>query len=122
MLAPLSKEGFGIVAETGPGTITVRLSGSCDSHTTASLDRFLSDLHLESLRTRAKTVTLDCENLYFMNSAAVKCFVILLTKIKALPPANRYHILVRTNRHLTWQQRSFGAISRSAPDILTVDV
>src|SRR5579883_1313888 len=111
-LAPVSKEGFGIVPELAAGAFVVRLSGSCDSQTTALLDRFLGDLHVAVLRASTKAVTVDCENLYFMNSSAVKCFVTWLAKIKSLAPAERYHVTVRTNRFLAWHQRSFGSISR----------
>src|SRR5579883_938398 len=113
-LAPVSKEGFGIVPELAAGAFVVRLSGSCDSQTTALLDRFLGDLHVAVLRASTKAVTVDCENLYFMNSSAVKCFV------TSLAPAERYHVTVRTNRFLAWHQRSFGSISRSAPEVITI--
>ena len=120
-LKPVSKDGFAIVPEVSAGVVNVRLSGSCDSQSLSQLDRFLADLHDETVRVGAKTVRLDCENLYFMNSAAVKSFVIWLTKIKALAPPHRYRVTVRTNRHLAWQQRTFGSISRSAPQVLTTE-
>jgi hypothetical protein len=116
----VSKDGFTIASEIAQDAIEVKLSGSCDSQTKALLEGFLADLHAETVRLRAKNVALDCESLYFMNSASVKSFVMWLTKIKTLGPVERYRVAVRTNRHLAWQQRSFGAISRSAPDVLTI--
>jgi hypothetical protein len=120
ILSAVEREGFSIVPVRGPDGITIKLSGSCDSQTTSLLDGFLSGLHAEVVRGGSKTVILDCENLYFMNSASVKSFVIWLTKIKALPPLERYQVNVRTNRFLAWQQRSFNALGRSAPEVLTV--
>jgi hypothetical protein len=120
-LEAVQKEGLSLVPEVGSGAITVKMSGSCDSQTLLVLDRFLASLHLEMMRLGAKSVTLDCESLYFMNSSALKCFVTWLTKIKALPPLDRYHVSVRINRFLAWQKRSFGAICRSAPEVVSVD-
>jgi hypothetical protein len=119
-LSAVQKDGLTLVPEVGSDAITVKMSGSCDSQTMVALDRFLASLHMEVLRLGAKSVALDCENLYFMNSSALKCFVTWLTKVKALPPPHRYHVSVRVSRFLAWQGRSFGAICRSAPDVLTV--
>jgi hypothetical protein len=119
-LSAVQKEGLNLVPEVSSDAITVKMSGSCDSQTMVVLDRFLASLHLEVMRIGAKSVVLDCENLYFMNSSALKCFVTWLTKVKAIPPPDRYHVSVHINRFLAWQQRSFGAICRSAPDVLSV--
>jgi hypothetical protein len=120
-LSAVSKEGFSITPETSGSTITLKLAGSCDSHTTALLSLFLADLHIEAVRVRAKKVTLDCENLYFMNSSAVKTFVTWLSKIRALSPVEKYQVTVKANRYLAWQARSFGAICRAAPEVIAID-
>lgn len=120
-LAKIEKDGLCIVPEIGMGLITLRLSGSCDSQTLSVLDRFLRHLHDEAVRRGARTIALDCESLYFMNSSAIKAFVTWLTKVKALPPAERYEVRVRTNRRLDWQHRSFSAIARSAPEVFRIE-
>ncbi len=121
LLSAVEREGLRIVPEVGPNEVVVRLSGSCDSRTTPVLDRFLGSLHAEVVRVGTKRVILACEELYFMNSASVKSFVTWLAKVKALPILERYHVTVRTNRFVAWHQRSFSAISRSAPDVFSVE-
>ena len=120
-LTAVQRDGFSIVPEVGSDSISVKLAGSCDTQTAAVLDRFLGTLHGEALRLHAKIVALDCENLYFLNAASVKSFVAWLNKVKALGPTERYRVSIRTNRFLAWHERSFGAIRRAAPDILSLD-
>ena len=120
VLAPVHKEGFSLVPDIGDRVITVKISGSCDSETVPLLDSFLGSLHLEVMRMGAQSVVVDCETLYFMNSASVKCFVMWLTKVRGMP-LPKYQVRARTNRNLTWQGRTFGAIMRSAPDVLEID-
>jgi hypothetical protein len=120
-LVPVQDEGFTIVPVVGNDAISVSLAGTCDSQTLPTLERFLQTLHREATRLGMKRLVLECENLYFMNSASVKCFVTWLMKVKVLPPSHRYGITVRTNPSLAWQARSFGAIGRSAPDVMAID-
>jgi hypothetical protein len=121
MLSPVERDGFRIQPRMEATEIFVTITGSCDSQTTPLLGQFVVALHDETLRVGARTVVLDCNSLYFMNSAAIKCFVTWTAKIKTLPEVERYSVRVRTNRFLAWQQRSFGAVRRSAPEVLTVD-
>ena len=119
-LIAVAAEGFRMDPQAGTGLIGVKLSGNCDSQATSLLDTFLMRLHEEALATGVKTITLDCQDLYFMNSASLKSFVTWLTKVKGVPAQQRYQVNIQTNRNLAWQARSFGAIQRSAPDVLTV--
>lgn len=119
-LQSVQHEGLSIGVEISGNEMTVKLAGTCDSQTKPLLDRFLEDLSVEAPRASVRHVMLDCESLYFINSASIKSFVSWLTKVKALPPTARYRVTARTNKFLNWQQRTFGAISRSAPDIFDV--
>lgn len=119
-LAVVGIDGFRIEPQAGTGTIAVKFAGNCDSQATSSLDVFLTALHEQAVATGVKAITLHCEDLYFMNSASLKSFVTWLTKAKVLPAAQRYEVTIRTNRNLAWQSRSFGAIQRSAPEVLTL--
>ena len=119
-LTTVGVEGFRIEPQAGATAIAVKLSGNCDSQATSLLDVFLTTLHDQVVATSVKTVTLDCQDLYFMNSASLKAFVTWLTKVKVLPAPQRYQVSVRTNRNLAWQSRSFGAIQRSAIEVLAV--
>ncbi len=119
-LAAVGIDGFRIEPEASTGTIAVKLAGNCDSQATSLLDVFLTTIHEQAVATGVKTISLHCEDLYFMNSASLKSFVTWLTKAKVLPAPQRYQVTIRTNRNLAWQSRSFGAIQRSAPEVLTV--
>jgi hypothetical protein len=116
----ISESGFTISPDLEAEPCTVVVAGSCDSTTLPHLERFLAELHAAMVQASAPQVAVICENLYFMNSSAIKCFVTWLSRIKALPPDKRYRVTVQTNRFLAWQGRSFDAIQRSAPDILHV--
>jgi hypothetical protein len=120
-LTEIEQDALRIRPQAATDSIQVTFAGSCDPQTMPLLDRFLSDLHVEMMRLGAIRVEVDCESLYFMNSASVKCFVTWLAKVQALPRAARYRVVVRTNGHLAWQQRSFRAIARSAPDVVSLD-
>jgi hypothetical protein len=119
----VAQDGFSIVPEIASDrvTLTLTLKGSCDSHVLPVLEQFLANVHVEVVRGGAKVVVLDCESLYFMNSSSVKSFVTWLMKVSGTPPHERYQVRVRTNRRLAWQARTFGAIYRSAPGVLTLD-
>jgi hypothetical protein len=114
-LDQLGKSGLRVVLDASLDEIRVRLSGSCARETLPHLPGFLGNLHQEAQRTRARQVVVDCENLYFMSSAAIKCFVTWIAKLKDVPQDRRYMVEFRTNKRLQWQERSMSAISRFAP-------
>jgi anti-anti-sigma factor len=117
-LGPVGMDGFSIVPQAAEGLLIVKLSGSCDSMVIHVLEGFLESLHRCALADAIKDVTLDCNELYFMSSTALKTFVSWLERVRTVAPSLRYQVGVRTNRSLSWQTRSFGAIRRSVPDVL----
>ena len=119
-LTPREAKGLAIAPKCIEDAFVVSLAGTCDRSTLPLLEAFFDELHTELVRVRGQTVTLDCENLFFMNSSSVKCFITWLAKVKNLPMSNRYQVLVRTNSRLAWQRRSFDAICRFAPGTFTL--
>ena len=119
-LAPMGVEGFSVEPGTTEGVLTIKLIGSCDSQAIYVLEGFLAVLHKRAVAEAIRQITLDCEELYFMSSTALKTFVTWLQKVSGLGPEQRYQVALRTNRALSWQARSFGAIRRSVPDVLTL--
>jgi anti-anti-sigma factor len=113
-------EGFGIVPRVVDGSLIVKLSGNCDAQAIYLLEAFLVTLHRRAVADAIQHVTLDCEDLYFMSSTALKTLVTWLQKIHTLHPLQRYRVDLQTNRSLSWQARSFGAIRRSVPDVLNL--
>jgi anti-anti-sigma regulatory factor len=119
-LDPVGTDGFSIVPQAAEGPLHVKLSGSCDSLVIHLLEAFLDRLHRRALAEAVKDITLDCDELYFMSSTALKTFVSWLERVRTVAPPQRYQVGVRTSRSLSWQARSFGAIQRSVPDVLRV--
>jgi anti-anti-sigma factor len=113
-------DGFGIVPRAADGSLTVKLSGNCDAQAIYLLEAFLLTLHRHAVADALPHVTLDCEELYFMSSTALKALVTWLQKVRTLHPLQRYRVDLQTNRTLAWQARSFGAIRRSVPDVLNL--
>jgi hypothetical protein len=113
----LGKSGLKVTVEARPDEIHVGLGGTCDRETLPHLGPFLGELHEETHRVRAKQVVIDCESLYFMSSACIKCLVGWITRVKQAPAEQRYVVEFRTNKRLAWQERSLSAITRFAPQI-----
>jgi anti-anti-sigma factor len=113
-------DGFGIVPRAADGSLIVKLSGNCDAQAIYVLEAFLVTLHRQAVADALQHVTLDCEELYFMSSTALKTLVTWLQRVHALHPLQRYRVDLQTNHSLTWQARSFGAIRRSVPDVLNL--
>ncbi len=113
----LAANGLTVGFATKLDGIRVALAGTCDRETLPHLGPFLLSLHEEARRLGIGQVVVDCENLYFMNSAAIKCLVTWIGRLKALPADQRYRVEFRVNKRLPWQQRTLGAVARFAPDI-----
>jgi hypothetical protein len=109
------------VEETADGYV-VRASGTLDSAVLPRLPPFLDHLHNAVIENRFRTVTFDCESLYFMNSSSVKQLVLWIVRLRSLPPHQLYHVNFRANARLAWQARTLGAICRAAPEMATVDM
>jgi anti-anti-sigma factor len=116
----LGKTGLDVTLQTSTEEIRVGISGSCDHEGLPHLQLFLNDLDGEARRTRAKQVIVDCENLYFMSSASIRCLVGWIGQLKQAPTGQRYTVEFRVNKRLPWQERSLSAIIRFAPEIARV--
>ena len=115
-------KGLAITFEPKLDRIHVGFAGTCDMESLPHLTPFLDELHQEVQRSGARCVVLDCDGLYFMNSASIKCFVYWVGKINSLNPVQRYSVEFLINTHLTWQQRSLSAVRRFAPDIVSLNL
>ncbi len=116
----LGRSGLTVTWATSSVEIRVGFSGACDRETLPHLALFLSDLHEEAERSRSSQVVIDCENLYFMSSASIKCVIGWIAKVKQASPEQRYVVEFRTNKRLAWQDRSLSAIARFAPQVVRV--
>ncbi len=114
-VSEMRKCGLTIALDVNQDQVRVGLAGSCDGNTLRCLPCFLNSFHEEVQKVCAGEVIVDCENLYFMSSAAIKCFLSWIAKLKELPANRRYLVVFRINKRLAWQERSFAAICRFAP-------
>jgi anti-anti-sigma factor len=120
-LVPVQTDGFSIATETTGTVIRLRISGSCDMVTATLLESYLRALHAEAVRTKAQTVVVDCESMYFLNSSSIKILVTWIAKIQKLDHKERYGVEFHTNQKLGWQKRSLEGVRNFAMDIVRID-
>jgi hypothetical protein len=118
---PIVKEGFSISARHEGYAIFLKIIGNGDMETPITLGGYLKKVHTEALRLRAHHVIIECDELYFLSSACVKCLVTWVDGIMKLEPADRYKVKLKANAHLPWQRRSFEALRRFAPSLVHID-
>lgn len=118
---PIVKEGFSISARLENSTVFLKINGNGDMETPTTLGGYLKKIHTESLRLRAHSVVVECEELYFMSSACIKCLVTWIESITKLEPMERYKVKLRANPNLPWQRRSFEALRRFAPALVHIE-
>lgn len=111
---------FRLQPDSTPAGYVLHVSGTLDSACLPIVSQFLEDLHGAVIGSRGHDMTVDCRDLYFMNSSTVKCFVLWLVRVRNLSAEQRYRVVFRTNQRLAWQARTLGAICRAAPEIVSV--
>jgi hypothetical protein len=120
VLVELLKGGFKLVPSLSGDTLLITLSGNGDMDTSPALGRYLKEMHAELLRIRVKRVVVDCRDLYFMSSSCIKCFVLWIDLIAHAGAAERYSVELTISTGLHWQRRSFEAMKRFAPGIVSL--
>jgi hypothetical protein len=118
---PIVKEGFGLSARHEGNVVVVKINGNGDMETPVTLGGYLRKVHTETLRLRAHSVIIECDELYFMSSACIKCLVTWIDGIVKLDPSERYKVRFKANANLPWQRRSFEALRRFAPALVHID-
>jgi hypothetical protein len=116
---PLTKDGIALSARHEGSAVFLKLAGNVE--TAGALGVYLRKLHGEALRVGAAQVIVDCDELYFLSVASVKCFVTWIDAITRLQDADRYKIRFRTNANFSWQQRTFDSLRRYGPGLIHVD-
>jgi hypothetical protein len=100
--------------------IRLKLSGNGDAETPGTLAIYLRKVHAEVPRVRARSVIVDCDDLYFMSTACIKCLATWIDSIVQLDSAERYEVTFSPNPHLAWQPRAFEDLRRSAPSLVRI--
>jgi hypothetical protein len=101
-------------------SIDVSLSGTADMTVASLLDQFLRKVHTEAQRCSAEEVTVDVQNLEFMNSSCLKSFVWWVCAVQEQPDQGKYRIVIVSNPSLGWQRRSLNALAGLATEVISI--
>ena len=111
-----------LVSRSADDRVEVRMVGNADSTGLQALGDFLDRLHADALAKGARSVVIDCRELYFMNSSCLNAFVRWIHTLRsssAKEKRARYGVTFLGNKNLRWQSRSFPAIQGLAKDLIT---
>ena len=99
--------------------VKVRLHGSAEIGSKATLDEFLADVFAASDGHRE--VIVDMTKLEYMNSSSLKSLLAWIVRVRDLPEARRHRIRILSNPELHWQQRSLHSLVSMCGDVLEVE-
>jgi hypothetical protein len=103
-----------------PGAVgRVRFAGTGEAEGAAVLDRFLALLHQQALARELREVTLELEELEFINSSCLKAMVAWIYKVDT--EGRPYKIRLLRDASLHWQRTSLATLQRLAPEVVTVE-
>lgn len=109
--------GFDLQISEDGGKVHIVCSGSVDTLDPVSrLQPELLRLHATLLERRVTFVRLEMQNVEYMNSSGIKCFMAWF--LKAEQAKGGYSIEVIYDPEVTWQYVSFTTMGRIAPRVL----
>jgi hypothetical protein len=97
----------------------VRFAGTGEAEGAAVLDRFLALLHRQALTQELREVTVELEELAFINSSCLKAMVAWIYKVDT--EGRPYNIVLIRNSALHWQRTSLATLQRLAPEIVVLE-
>jgi hypothetical protein len=118
---PIEVAGFATSASFDAQTVRVTMTGTADVRAVDSLERFMPELHTQTLLAKANQVVVDLLALEFMNSSCFKSLVAWIAQLREIDPAQRYHVTFLSSTAQRWQRRSLHALSSFAPELVTVE-
>ena len=107
-------------ATEGDG-LRVTLRGNADTRVMAKLGELLTRVHDEAMKRKVPEVVVDFRALDFMNSSCFKAFVTWIVRVQGLPPDAQYKIRFLSDKTKHWQNRSLGALTCFAVDLIHVE-
>jgi len=99
--------------------VEVRLRGSAELGSKATLDEFFSDVFAASQGRRE--VIVDLTQLEYMNSSSLKSLLSWIVRVRDLPEPQRHKIRLLSNPELHWQQRSLHSLVSMCGDVIEVE-
>jgi len=97
----------------------VRFAGTGEAEGAAVLDRFLGLLHRQALANDLRRVTIELEELEFINSSCLKAMVAWIYKVDT--EGRPYKIHLRRDASMHWQRTSLATLQRLAPDVVVIE-
>lgn len=97
----------------------VRFAGTGEAEGAAVLDRFLGVLHRQALANQLRRVTIELEELEFINSSCLKAMVAWIYKVDT--EGRPYKIHLRRDAKMHWQRTSLATLQRLAPDVVVIE-
>jgi hypothetical protein len=97
----------------------VRFAGTGEAEGAAVLDRFLGLLHDQALAQELTEVTIELEELDFINSSCLKAMVAWIYKVDT--GGRPYKIRLRRDASMHWQKTSLATLQRLAPTIVIIE-
>ena len=118
-IRPVSTETLAAEGAAAGDLVEVRLRGSAELGSKATLDEFLGDVFAASQGRRE--VVVDITSLEYMNSSSLKSLLSWIVKVRDLPEHERHKIRFISNPELHWQQRSLHSLLSMCGDVLEVE-
>jgi len=97
----------------------VRFAGTGEAEGAAVLDRFLGLLHRQALSSELRRVTIELEELEFINSSCLKAMVAWIYKVDTEGRPYKIHLRRDASRH--WQRTSIATLQRLAPEVVVIE-
>ncbi|HET9955169.1 MAG TPA: hypothetical protein VFQ61_11730 [Polyangiaceae bacterium] len=111
-------ESFGIEPFVTEDRMILRLSGTGDMVAVEPLKDCLDEARKDIARLSFKSLEVDIRALYLLNSSCIKALVRFIFVVQQDGP--KFGIRFLVDKNLTWQARALSALTRMAPDLVTI--
>jgi anti-anti-sigma regulatory factor len=118
-LEPMTREGHSVVPRLQDRKLILKLSGTFDMTSAASLQLYLEQVQTEARKLALLELVIDVVEVYYLGSSCIKAFVTLTVGLQHGTAGMLLRIM--TNPRLDWQDRAFSVLARIAPERVTVE-
>jgi hypothetical protein len=120
-LENLTTEKAIIKSEFKDNNLLVVLTGEIDMEDPSQTIRpYLEKMHHEIIESGIKSMTMDFQNLRFMNSSGIREFVHWILKLNNIPTEKKYKVIISYSTRETWQTSSLPVLYKLQPDLITL--
>lgn len=118
-LEPMTREGHSVVPRLEERKLILKLSGTFDMTSAATLQLYLEQVQAEARKLALLELVIDVVEVYYLGSSCIKAFITLTVGLQHGTAGMLLRIL--TNPRLDWQERAFSVLARIAPERVTVE-